>query len=205
MSPQDRQSSPNRDLVQEKYLPNAGLLYRISVARFFKTLSSLLAKTSGDLVLDAGCGEGYVYLNYLVGTFNRVYGADLDYRRLRYSIDQHPRLKVINGNIQNIPFAANTFDLVVCLEVLEHVGNPEQALAELHRVTKRYTILSVPNEPLWRIGNMLRGAYWRQWGNTPEHINHWSVWGFKRFVLQHFRIVAVANPVTWTFILAEKK
>lgn len=204
MTDERRASSANKGLLQEKYV-SRGLLYRLTTARFFKTLNHLLDKVEATTIFDAGCGEGYVAHHFLKPRFDRIYGADLDMERIHYAAEQYTGLNNIQSNIQQIPFAANTFDLVLCLEVLEHVGNPEHALAELHRVTRRYAILSVPNEPFWRIGNMARGAYWSEWGNTPEHINHWSVWGFKRFVASRFNILAVANPVTWTFILAEKK
>ena len=65
---------------------------------------------------------------------------------------------------------ADAFEAVVCTEVLEHLEEPEKALRELLRVTRRWVILSVPREPLWRVLNMVRGAYLRHFGNTPGHI-----------------------------------
>jgi len=95
-------------------------------------------------------------------------------------------------------------DFVMILEVLEHVGEPDLVLREAYRVTSKYLLASVPNEPWWRIGNLARLKYIRDLGNTPEHINHWSVRGFKTFISEHFKIVQVETPVLWTFVLAEK-
>jgi hypothetical protein len=64
--------------------------------------------------------------------------------------------------------------------------------------------LSVPHEPWWRLGNMARLKYLRQWGNTPGHINHWSRGGFRQQVGKYFRVLRVTNPFLWTFVLAEK-
>ena len=52
--------------------------------------------------------------------------------------------------------------------------DPEATLAEMARVARRHLLVSVPREPLWRGLNMARGAYLRDLGNTPGHVNHWS-------------------------------
>lgn len=200
----DRQSSPNMGLLQKKYEANAGRLARFATARFYRALAAMLAQAPARTVFDAGCGEGHILRQFLDGRYETVLGADLDTARLDYARQQQAGAPVFCGDLHHIPLADDAVDLALCLEVLEHVGQPEIALRELHRVTRRYAILSVPNEPFWRMGNMARGAYLRDWGNTPEHINHWSYWGFKRFVGQYFRVIASATPVTWTFVLAEK-
>jgi len=200
-----RISSANMGLLQAKYAADAGRLTRFALTRFYAALDRMLDQVTATTALDAGCGEGHILTPFLVRRYPEVYGIDLDIERLRYAKRHQETLRLLQGNLQAVPFPTNTADIVLALEVLEHVGQPEKALAEIHRVTRRYAILSVPNEPFWRIGNMARGAYWGQLGNTPEHINHWSVWGFKRFVSRHFKVLDVATPVTWTFILAEKK
>ena len=69
------------------------------------------------------------------------------------------------------------------------------------RVARRHVIVSVPREPLWRALNMLRGAYVRDLGNTPGHVNHWSRGAFLDFVNEHGRIEAVRTPFPWTMLL----
>ena len=64
--------------------------------------------------------------------------------------------------------------MATAIEVLEHVPDPEATVAEMARVARRWLLVSVPREPLWRGLNMARGAYWRALGNTPGHVNHWS-------------------------------
>jgi 2-polyprenyl-3-methyl-5-hydroxy-6-metoxy-1,4-benzoquinol methylase len=203
--PDERRSSENMQLLQQKYV-SKGRLARLTTGRFKSALASLLDEVTAPRVFDAGCGEGWILAELLEPRFASVFGADLDMERLRYAREQQQAQAVLQCNLQHIPLADNAVDLVLCLEVLEHVGNPQQSLAELHRVTGRYAILSVPNEPFWRMANMARGAYWSAWGNTPEHINHWSVWGFQRFVAPLFRVMRVLNPAgVWTMLLVEKK
>ena len=203
--PEERRSSHNMQLIQPKY-ESRGKLAAFTTGRFNRALAGLLDRVAVTQVFDAGCGEGLLLNTLLQPRFDQLYGADLDLDRLQYAHRQAPDLRLLQCNLQHIPLPDEAVDLVLCLEVLEHVGDPQRCLAELYRVTRRYAILSVPNEPFWRLANMARGAYWAHWGNTPEHINHWSVWGFRRFIRPLFHEIAVLNPAgVWTMILAEKK
>ena len=97
-------------------------------------------------------------------------------------------------------FADGEFDLVLAIEVLEHIPQPERALKEIARVCKGHVVFSVPLEPIWRIGNMARGRYIGQLGNTPGHVNHWTGKGFQRTVGTFFTIEQAANPMPWTMV-----
>lgn len=202
-----RASSENRSIFQQKYHPeNQSRLNRFAMSRFYAALDQMLNQVSGvQSVLDAGCGEAYIMNHFLKPRFEAVVGSDLDFDCIGYVRQTYPQYNVFCSDLTGIPFPDDHFDLVICLEVLEHVGEPQIALDEIYRVSNRYALLSVPNEPFWRIGNMLRGAYLDDWGNTPEHINHWSVWGFRRFVERQFNVLAVATPVTWSMMLLEKR
>lgn len=87
-------------------------------------------------ILEIGIGNGLVS-NYLKYIGYNIVTIDID-RRL------HPN---IAGSVLNTPFQANSFDLVACFEVLEHIPYDKftQALSELHRITSGYVILSVPD------------------------------------------------------------
>jgi SAM-dependent methyltransferase len=111
-------------------------------------------------------------------------------------------LSCLFGDATTLPFADDTFDLVVAVEVFEHLPDPPAALAELDRVCRGHLIASVPFEPLWRMGNMARGRYLRDLGNTPGHVNHWSHRGFRSFVDGRFEVVEAARPLPWTMVLA---
>ncbi|MFN6119018.1 MAG: class I SAM-dependent methyltransferase, partial [Actinomycetes bacterium] len=101
-----------------------------------------------------------------------------------------------------LPFADRTFDLVMAIEVLEHVPQPDAALRELARVCSATLVASVPFEPIWRAGNMARRRYLGDWGNTPGHVNHWTRRSFARFVGTRFTVRDVASPLPWTMVRA---
>jgi hypothetical protein len=85
--------------------------------------------------------------------------------------------------------------------VLEHVPEPEATLAEMARVARGHLLVSVPREPLWRGLNMARGAYWRDLGNTPGHVNHWSKRGFVSLLSRYGAVEEARSPFPWTMLL----
>ena len=100
------------------------------------------------------------------------------------------------------------YDLVVCSEVLEHLEEPEQALKQIKQLATDdgYILLSVPNEPVWRICNMARGKYWRDFGNTPGHIQHWSKKSFCEMLVQNnLKIRGIKSPFPWIMVLITKR
>jgi SAM-dependent methyltransferase len=100
-----------------------------------------------------------------------------------------------------LPCGDNEFDLVTAIEVLEHVPDPERTVSDMARVARRHLLVSVPREPLWRALNMARGAYLRDLGNTPGHVNHFSKRGFAALVARHGEPVEICSPFPWTMIL----
>ena len=94
---------------------------------------------------------------------------------------------------ENLPFADNEFELASAIEVLEHVPDPEHTLAEMARCAERHLLVSVPREPLWRMLNMARGAYWPALGNTPGYLNHWSRRSFVELPSRYGEVVRSAR------------
>jgi 2-polyprenyl-3-methyl-5-hydroxy-6-metoxy-1,4-benzoquinol methylase len=111
--------------------------------------------------------------------------------------------KFLTGDIYNLPLSDNAYDLVICTEVLEHLIKPNEAIAELVRIGCNYYLLSVPFEPFWRIANIVRGKYLLNLGNTPTHVNHWTRYGFRRFIDRYLEVIDIRNPFPWTIILAK--
>ena len=92
-------------------------------------------------ILDVGCGDGYI-TNPLSEQYE-VTGMDISEEALKYL-----KCDGVVGDITNIPFEENTFDIVIINDVLEHIEDAQykKALSELMRVTKKYVIVTVPNE-----------------------------------------------------------
>ena len=68
-------------------------------------------------------------------------------------------------------------------------------------MAQRHLLVSVPREPLWRGLNMARGAYLKELGNTPGHLNHWSKRSFVRLLSRYGTVVEARSPFPWTMLL----
>lgn len=172
---------------------------RRMVAGFTQALMSVLPATSSR-ILEVGCGEGS-QLDKLSSRFDgaQLVGLDLpspDLAGLWSNIDA----AMVFGNGERLPFRDRSFDLVVVLEVLEHVDDPEAVLREVCRVADGNIILSVPREPIWRIGNLARGRYLSEMGNTPGHIQHFSSRKFEQLASRHLRVTSIKRPLPWTML-----
>ena len=175
---------------------------RRMMAGFFASLDSMLTGLTPRTVVEVGAGEGRV-TERLVERFPdaTVIGLDLldddlagDWAALG--------LPMFFGDATRLPFADRSIDLIVGLEVLEHIPDPARALREIARVCAATVVFSVPREPIWRVGNMARGRYLGDLGNTPGHVNHWSARSFEQFVGDHFDVQANARPLPWTMLRA---
>ncbi len=88
--------------------------------------------------------------------------------------------------------------------VASHVlDDPDHTAAEMARCARGgHLLASVPHEPLWRGLNLARGAYVKDLGNTPGHVNHWSRRGVEALLSRHGEVVETRSPFPWTMVLA---
>lgn len=178
---------------------------RFLTDRFLAALEGLLDGVAADgavtRVLEIGCGEGEIATR-LRARFPAVVGLDLPDAGLRSLWAGREGVAFLHGDAQRLPFPDDAFDLVVAVEVMEHLPDPAAGLAELARVARRDLVLSVPREPLFRAGNLLTGRHVKALGNTPGHVNHWSTPAFLRFVSTRAALVEVRTPLPWTAVRA---
>jgi 2-polyprenyl-3-methyl-5-hydroxy-6-metoxy-1,4-benzoquinol methylase len=174
---------------------------RFLVDGFASALDSLLPDKARR-ILDVGCGEGHhmrtVGAKLPEATVTGIDVADATWLSLWHA----EQGGVATGDAAALPFHDDAFDLVMALEVLEHVPDPSAVLAEIARVASDVVIISTPWEPVWRGGNLLRGRYLGDWGNTPGHIQHFTRRKLVQAVGEHLEVEAVKRPLPWTFVRA---
>jgi 2-polyprenyl-3-methyl-5-hydroxy-6-metoxy-1,4-benzoquinol methylase len=187
----------------DKYGSSNPVVRRL-MAAFERTLDELFEQADPASLLDVGCGEAVLTHTWArrLGE-RRVVGIDLDDPLLHAEWDkrQAPNLTYQVMKAENLPFADGEFDVASAIEVLEHVPDPAHTVAEMARVASGWLLVSVPREPLWRGLNMARGAYLKELGNTPGHLNHWSKRSFVNLLSKHGDIVQARSPFPWTMLL----
>jgi 2-polyprenyl-3-methyl-5-hydroxy-6-metoxy-1,4-benzoquinol methylase len=171
------------------------------LARLDATVGTLSTDRRPARPLEVGAGEGVISAR-LHERFGSCVSLDLPDDVLVDEWRSRPGPHYLNGDAQQLPFADDSFDLVVCVEVLEHLTDPERGLRELARVGTKHLLLSVPREPIFRSCNLFTGRYVKDLGNTPGHFNHWSTRSFKSFVSQVATVREVSTPFPWTVIWA---
>jgi len=187
----------------DKYGSSNPVVKRL-MAGFHRAVDDFWAKAAPSSVLDIGCGEGVLTLEWAERLGDgRVVGIDLDDPKLRaeWAARTRPNLEFRVEEATSLSFRDDEFDMVAAIEVLEHVPDPEATLAEMARVARGRLLASVPREPLWRALNMARGAYLRNLGNTPGHVNHWSKRAFVSLLSRYGTVEEARSPFPWTMAL----
>ncbi len=167
----------------EKY---KNLINRFFLYFFFRKLRRILSQLDLDgeiSILEVGCGEGFV-LSILKEVFPqaKLLGVDISRQALDKAKQRVPQAVLELADASKLNYDDNSFDLVVCLEVLEHLPDPTVVAQEMLRVSKKYIIISVPWEPWFSLGNLLRGRWLKRWGRHPEHLNYWTKKDFLKWL-----------------------
>jgi 2-polyprenyl-3-methyl-5-hydroxy-6-metoxy-1,4-benzoquinol methylase len=145
----------------------------------------------GDRVLDVGCGIGYG-LNLLSIKAGEVVGVDVDAKAIDYCTTQvlkkNPKLKELRHyDGYHLPYEDRAFDVVTCIDVIEHVEHYDAFIDELLRVARRRVVFGTPN----------RRAEFTNPDGTPKNFWHLREWSYKELdeILRRH-----ASQIDWYFV-----
>jgi SAM-dependent methyltransferase len=132
-----------------------------------------LLKAEGHRILDLGCGEG-ITLEAMIKTFpeKRCLGIELDGENAK-ACHSHD-LPVLNGSLYDLSIRTESTDDCLLMDVLEHLGDPEKALKEIHRILKPGGSLIVvfPNDRNFFWSRLLC-LKWREAFYDSGHVKQW--------------------------------
>lgn len=162
-----------------------------------KIVWSYVDKTSR--ILDVGCGSSPVLTR-----FPGAVGMDLNESKLLFLRGRGLDASFVKASADRIPFADNTFDYILCLELIEHVYNPVAVFQEMNRVLVfgGKLILSTPNYGsfTWLIVEKLYGIL-MPGGYKLDHYNAFNQMGIVRmgeyngFALEKIKAVGLSDLV----------
>lgn len=179
---------------------------KLFLNNFLTTVVKTIRPLNIDSVLDVGCGEGFTLYRLQKEKIGKEFeGIEVDAGAIELGKKLYPRLVIKQGDIYKLPYKSNSFDLVVCTEVLEHLENPRKAYKELVRVSKKYILLSVPNEPFFTWQRLVRFQNILELGAHPEHIQRWTTRAFTKFVkVRGVKLITRRFPIPWTMVVLKK-
>jgi trans-aconitate methyltransferase len=172
------------------------------IQRFVDRILDLCDEIHPNRVVDLGCGEGIVAQDLLARHPEIEYlGIDLNPEAVDVARAMNPSAEFAVGSIFDEPQRPGWADLVICLEVLEHLEDPDPAVVQAMKWTRQKALFSVPWEPWFRMGNFLRGKYLTRLGNHPEHRHQFNPDRFQKLLIPRVSSVAVTTCFPW--VIAE--
>ena len=182
--------------TQQKYY-SSNQLRRFFIKRFLKKILEEIKNKKVINILDIGCGEGQSDKYFLKNLPKiKITGIDVDDKAISEAKSNCPKMIVKKNNIYNLSFKDKSFDLVISLEVLEHLSNPQKALKEIKRVSNKF-IISVPYEPYFSLLSFLSGKYLRNLGRHPEHLQVWNKKSFSNFIKKELPKAKIKTLFPW--------
>jgi len=161
---------------------------------FFKEVLSVCRQYIHGKVVDIGCGSGF-FLQLLTThiTHHGVYGIDFSSSSIARCRKEVPQGKFLLSDIYYLGCRDGTFDTVICMETLEHLDRPGEAVREILRVCRDggFVIIAIPNGPC---------------DHYIGHLNFWSEPEFRAFLQgAHFvDFKYVSGRKAMVFVAAKK-
>jgi 2-polyprenyl-3-methyl-5-hydroxy-6-metoxy-1,4-benzoquinol methylase len=186
----------------DKY-SSKNILVKYAMRKYFNTFEELLKEIKAKKILEVGCGEGEI-INYLKKKFPKAEynGFEIENKLIKKLSKRFPKDKFERVFLDSSKFnLIKRYDLVLCLEVLEHIKAYDKSLENLASIKAKHIIISVPNEPFFRIANVLRFKYLKNLGNTPGHMNNFNYLKFKKIIKNKFpdKVIKFKNALIWNF------
>lgn len=166
--------------------------------RFFDFLAARICSTivgTGGRICDVGCGPGHLF-QALVGRLESadelaLVGVDFSHSALIAGAKALPEARFIQGDAYSVPLASSGFDLVLCIETLEHLERPKDAIRELMRLcrTGGRVLITVPDADDWE-----------------GHRHHWTRDEFAQLISglgQHTNVQSTEAPGGMRVLLSE--
>jgi SAM-dependent methyltransferase len=131
-----------------------------------KLIATFLRTKPGDRLLDAGCGPGH-FSAALLERVASVVALDVSFEMLEYARLKYRIYELVLGDVETLPFLADSFDTIMMITVLEFLKDPQRALAEICRALRPsgQVVVGVLNRRspwgiLRRIRGLLGDVFW---------------------------------------------
>lgn len=139
------------------YEKNMNVFRRLGFWEESGEAAGFISSDKNPVVLDLGCGNGVSTAN-IGGKY--VVGLDLSRAQLIRAKKNFPNCDFVVGDARHLPFKNGTFDMIVAINMLHHIQDPENVLADCYRVLKRGGVLLTVDPNLYNpVGFIGRGIF----------------------------------------------
>lgn len=156
----------NRNMDKAALRGEPSYVWRAGQQRRLEMIARAAGERLRGRILENGCGVG-MYVEKLSAFGGQVFGLEYDFERAAEAGRRSPG--IVNAAGEHLPYPADSFDLILSHEVLEHVADDRQSAAEMVRVLRPggRAVIFVPNigYPFETHGVYWRGKYY--FGNKP--------------------------------------
>lgn len=166
------------------------------VQRFFQhrrtdTIKKMLGASEGDVILDIGCGSGVQLRALEIASPKLLIGTDVNRNALIYAKNKNiPQSEFIIADAHYLPFKSQTVNKIICAEIIEHLNEPEQMIAETQRVLQNggSIVISTPNEhSIWGLYEFFWDVFGRGRNYGETHLKFFSVRELEYFFPHYLR------------------
>jgi glycosyltransferase 2 family protein len=171
--------------IDEKAYNSDWCVQRFWQRRRTDTIKKMLVASDGDIVLDIGCGSGVQLRALEIAKPKLLIGTDVNRNALIYAKNKNIlQSEFIIADAQNLPFRAETVNKIICAEIIEHLNEPEQMIAETQRVLRKggSIVITTPNEhSIWGLYEYFWDAFGRGRNYGETHLKFFSVRELEHF------------------------
>lgn len=137
-------------------------------------------------VLDVGCASGWLLFE-IAKNYPKAQctGIDVYKKALEYASKAYKKIKFIEADAHKLPFSDQSFDLIICTEVLEHVQDPKGVLQEIKRVLKPGGVVIAEMDTnnllfrlIWFFWTRFKGRVWKD-----SHLHQFNRKRIKKMII----------------------
>ena len=177
---------------------------KIFVQKLLKKVLSEIIDSNAKNILDVGCGEGFPDRFLLDRDKDlKIVGIDSSSGSLMKAKKKNPEAEYQEGDIYNLEQFSHKFDLILAMEILEHLTTPEKALAQIQFPAQK-AIISVPYEPWFSIFSLFLGKYVKSLGRHPDHVNCWNKKTLTTLLKKYYPQVKILFAFPWLIGICKK-
>ena len=178
------------------YYNSSGFLIRSIEQKRLAIIEEMMAARRGDRILEVGCGGGHVLQRFPQAKLTGVDVSGEMLAKAEHNLAGYD-YQLLKGDIADLGLADESFDGIVCTEVLEHVLEPERILEQMRRVARRGAriVVTFPNDELInRVKAAIRATRLTSlppfrriaWGGDHYHLHVWSVKQMRALLNDYF-------------------